>query len=256
MRCVPGSALRPGVAPRLEACVKRAIGLLFAIALIALAASPVAAQTRVETLPEITPANTSRFDFALIGFGELLAYGKGEVESANRIHLTLKTVPFEGQPSETVEAIIYDGVYYTRENESTQWYIEGEVAAPLPEDQLPVAESEDVTLTLIGEANVAGVPAYQYQFWVNGEDGSVTTADFFIGRSPSYLHKLVISGYLSGEDTIPLIGLDYRYYDFNADIKVSAPQGAIARPASASTSLAGMIKQGVFQASAMARWAR
>lgn len=236
--------------------MKRAIGLLFALALIVLAAAPVTAQTRVDALPEVTPYNSARYDFALTLFGEMVAYGKGEAESPNRIHLTLKSVPPPGEAAETVEAIIYDGVYYTRENESTQWYIEGEVAAPLPEDELPAQDFSDIPITLIGEADVAGVPTYQYQIWVNGEDGSATTADFFIGRSPSYLHKLVVSGYLSGEDTNRLIGLDYRYYDFNADIKVYPPQGAVNRSASSADSLSGMLKLSLFQARANARWTR
>lgn len=236
--------------------MKRAIGLLLAFALIALAASPVAAQTRVDALPEITPYSSARFDFALILFGEVVAYGKGEAESASRIHLTLKSVPQSGEPVETVEAIIYDGVYYTRENDSTQWYIEGEVAAPLPEEELPAADFSDVPITLIGEADVAGVPTYQYQIWINNEDESVTTADFFIGRSPSYLNKLVISAYLSGEDMITLVGLDYRYYDFNAGITVYPPQGAVKRPASSATSLPGLLKLSLFQARENARWAR
>lgn len=236
--------------------MKRAIGLLFALALIALAASPVAAQTRVDALPEITPVTSNRFDFALTLFGEIVAYGKGEAESANRIHLTLKSVAPPGEPVETVEAILYDGVYYTRENDSTQWYIEGEVVAPLPEDQLPAADFADVPITLIGEAEVAGAPTYQYQIWINNEDESVTTADFFIGRSPSYLHKLVVSAYLSGEDTISLVGLDYRYYDFNAEVKVYAPQGAVNRPASSATSLPGLLKLSLFQARENARWGR
>lgn len=239
-----------------EARVKRAVGVLLAIALIALAASPATAQTRVDTLPEVTPFQSARFDFALTAFGELLAYGKGEAESPNRIHLTLKTVPLDGSQPDTVEAILYDGVYYTRENESTQWYIEGEVAVPLPEEELPDSDIGDATLTLIGEADVAGVPTYQYQLWANAEDDSVAKADFFIGRSPSYLHKLVISAYLSGEDTIPLVGLDYRYYDFDAPITVSPPEGAVNRAASAPSSLAGMLKLGVFQARELGRWVR
>jgi len=240
--------------------VKRTVRLLFAIALIALAATPAAAApTRVDALPEITAAQSNRFDFALTLFGQVIGYGKGEVESPNRIHLAVETVPQGNEPVETVEAIIYDGVFYVRENQNTQWYIEGEVPAPLPEDELPVTDvaAGDVAITLIGDADVAGAPTSQYQLWINGEDGSVITSDLFIGRGgPSYLHKLVVSGYSSGEDTVPLLTLDYRYYDFNAQITVYRPEGAVARPASAARSLAGLLKQSIFQAREAAHFSR
>jgi hypothetical protein len=204
------------------------------LALLVLAAPVSAAPTRVDALPSVEGFTSARYDFALTLFGAEIAYGKGEVESASRVHLTLKTVAFEGTPSETLEVVIYDGTYYVRENDSTQWYIESAPDTGVAPPSTEVGDTSEVALSLIGPAEVAGVATDQYQLWQNDAEVA-STADFFIGTSRSLLHKLQISGYvLDGADLIPVIGLDYRFYDFNAsDIKVYAPANAVRRAGSA-----------------------
>src|SRR5215217_6006129 len=114
--------------------MRRPLSLLIASALLILIISPAAAApTRVDTLPAPAPFTSARFDFALVAFGQPLGYGKGEVESPTRLHLALKTPPMGDQPEQTVEIIFYDGTIYSRENESTQWYIE----STGPTDGLP-----------------------------------------------------------------------------------------------------------------------
>jgi hypothetical protein len=210
---------------------------------------PASAATEVDSLPQVAQFTKARYDFALTLLGVEIGYGKGEFESENRVHLTLKTVAFEGSPSETIEAILYDGVVYTRENDSTQWYIESAPDAGLP----PATETEavDATLSLIGPVTIAGISTDQYQLWINGEDGSAATADFFIGTRTPWLHKLQSNVYLDGNDPISFAGLDYYYYDFDAeDIKVYPPSNAIRRPAAAPGSVVWGVKKGVVDLSA------
>jgi hypothetical protein len=210
---------------------------------------PAAAATQVDSLPAVVAVTKARYDFALTLLGVEIGYGKGEYESENRVHLTLKTVAFEGSPSETLEAILYDGVVYTRENDSTQWYIEESPDAGVP----PSTETEivDATLSLIGPVTIAGISTDQYQLWVNADDGSVLTADFFIGTRTPYLHKLQSNVYLDGNDPFSFAGTDYYYYDFDAEnIKVYPPTNAIRRPAAAVGSPMWGVKKGVTDLSA------
>lgn len=209
----------------------RLVALLMPLlALLVLVAPVSAAPTRVDVLPAVEDFTSARYDFALTLFGVEVGYGKGEIESADRLHITVKTVASAEAPSETVEMIIYDGVLYMRENDSTQWYIE---SAPDTGVTPPATEADDTSeaaLSLIGPADVAGVGTNQYQLWQNDTEVAATI-DFFIGTSRSLLHKLQISSYaLDGAELIPVLGLDYRFFDFNAsDIKVYAPTNAIRR---------------------------
>jgi hypothetical protein len=161
-------------------------------------------------------------------------------------------------PTETIEAILYDGVYYVRQNDDTQWYIEGEVTAPLPDNALPVEDDlTDLPITLIGAADVAGVPTDQYQIWFNFDDGSVITLDTFIGQRTPYVHKLQLNAYSTPDDTLALLSFIYRYYDFEAeDIAVYRPENAIPRPAGEELvgGLSGHVKLGMFQLRDALRW--
>lgn len=200
------------------------------LALLTLAAPVSAAPTRVDVLPAVEDFTSARYDFALTLFGSEIAYGKGEVESADRLHITVKTVASADAPSETAEIIIYDGVLYLRENDSTQWYIESAPDTGVTPPATEVDSTSEVALSLIGPADVAGVGTNQYQLWQNDAEVA-STVDFFIGTSRSLLHKLQINGYaIDGTDLLPVLGLDYRFFDFNAsDIKVYAPTNAIRR---------------------------
>ena len=207
----------------------RLVALLMPLLALLVLASPVsAAPTRVDVLPTVEEFSSARYDFALTLFGVEVGYGKGEVESVDRVHVTLKTVASAESPSDTFESILYDGVLYTRTNDSTQWYIEEGsntgVTPPSPEEE----DTSDVALSLIGPVDVAGVATNQYQVWQNDAEVA-STADFFIGTSRSLLHKLQISAYaIDGTDLIPVLGLDYRFFDFDAsDIKVYPPTNAI-----------------------------
>lgn len=238
--------------------MKFIVRLMLATAMLVLVVAPVAAAPqRVDTLPAITPFTKARFDFALTLFGIEVGYGKGAIESPSRIHLAIEIPSGDGSPSQVVEAILYDGVFYTRTNTDAQWYIEPVGEVPLPENPVPASASstDGPALTLMGTRDVAGVMTDQYQIWLNFEDRSVITTDLFIGQTLRYLDKFQISAYLDGRDTTPLIGLDYRYYDFDdAAIKVYPPQGAIVREASASMSVVDGLKTGLVQLERVMRW--
>lgn len=222
--------------------MRRLIRFLLASALLLLAVSPVAAApTRVDTLPSPAPFSKARFDFAITVLNEALGVGRGAVESANRVHLTFKTVAAPGQPEETLEVIIYDGTLYSRENDSTQWYIDAQADPGTPTGGVPVEVvgevPDEVPITLIGDRDVAGTATDQYQLWLNADDGSFSTVDLFLGKQVAYLYKLQISAYTDIEDVLPLVGLDYRFYDFDSgDIKVYPPTNAVPRPATAAAS--------------------
>jgi hypothetical protein len=213
--------------------MRHPLPILILSALLLLVVSPVAAApARVDALPAPAPFRSARLDFALVAFGQALGYGKGEIESPTRIHLTLKTPPMGNQPEQTIEVVFYDGALYSRENESTQWYLESSGSAqPLPVDEVPSdlvgAVPADVPITLIGERDVAGAATSQYQLWLGAGDRSFSTVDLFLGTQVAYLHKLQISAYSDIEDLAPLLGLDFRFYDFDSPaIKVAPPAGA------------------------------
>ncbi len=232
---------------------------LFAVcAAFALLVVPAAAQTRVDALPTTAAFEKARFEFILTLFGEPVAVGQGVIDGPDRLHLTLKTLDAPDLPAETIEAILYDGVYYTRENDDLQWYIEGELAAPLPEDALPIdAELPELPITLIGAVDVAGVPTDHYQIWFNFEDGSVITLDTFIGQRTPYVHKLQINAYVDPDDTLALLSFAYRYYDFEAeDIAVYRPENAIPRPEGEGIvdGLSDNVKLGMFQLRDALHW--
>jgi hypothetical protein len=231
--------------------------LFTVLALLTLLVVPAAAQTRVDTLPQTAAFDKARFDFVLTLLGEPVAYGKGVIDGPNRLHLALQTVETPDIPRETLEAILYDGVYYTRENDDPQWYIESEVTAPLPEDVLPIENVlAEAPITLIGAADVAGVPTDHYQIWFNFEDGSVITLDTFIGQRTPYVHKLQLNAYLTPEDVVSLLSFGYRYYDFEAeDIVVYRPEGAIPRSGDTGlSSLSRNLKLSMFQLRDALRW--
>lgn len=231
--------------------------LLAACAVIALLVTPAAAQTRVEALPQTAAFEKARLELVLTVFGEPVAVGRGVIDGPNRIHLTIQTVETPDFPSETLEAILYDGVYYVRENDDPQWYIEESVTAPLPDNSLPVeANLAGIPITLIGEADVAGVATDHYQLWFNFDDGSVITVDNFIGQRTPYVHKLQLNGYASGEDQLALLSFGYRYYDFEAeDIVVYRPENAVARAEGVTAGgLHNQIKLGMFQLRDVLRW--
>lgn len=238
--------------------MKFIVRLMLASAMLLLVVAPVAAAPqRVDTLPAITPFTKARFDFALTLFGIEVGYGKGAIESPSRIHLTIEIPSGDGSPGEVVEAILYDGVFYTRTNTEAQWYIEPIGDVPLPENPVPASASstDGPAITLMGTRDVAGVMTDQYQIWINGDDRSAFTTDLFIGQSLRYLDKFQISLYADGRDATPLIGLDYRWYDFDsAAIKVYPPQGAIVREASASMSVVDGLKTGLVQLERVMEW--
>jgi hypothetical protein len=238
--------------------VKLIIRLMLATAMLVLVVAPVAAAPqRVDTLPAITPFTKARFDFALTLFGFEVGYGKGVIESPTRLHLAIEIPSGDGSPSQVVEAILYDGVFYTRENNDTQWYIEPVGDVPVPENPVPATASstDGPALTLMGTRDVAGVMTDQYQIWINGDDRSALTTDLFIGQTLRYLDKFQISLYADGRDTTPLLGFDYRWYDFdNAALKVYPPQGAVVRQASASMSVVDGLKTGLVQLERVMRW--
>lgn len=238
--------------------MKFIVRLLLATTMLVLVVAPVAAAPqRVDSLPAITPFTKARFDFALTLFGLEVGFGKGAIESPSRLHLTLEVPSGDGSPSYVVEAILYDGVFYTRENTDAQWYIEPVGDVPLPADPVGMSASstDEPALTLMGTRDVAGVLTDQYQIWMNFEDRSVLTTDLFIGQTLRYLDKFQISAYADGRDDTPLLGFDYRWYDFDdAAIKVYPPQGAIVREASASMSIVDGMKTGLVQLERVMRW--
>lgn len=224
--------------------MRRRTPLLVVAALLALLVFPAAAApTRVDALPTAAPFTRARFDFAVVAGGQPFAYGKGEFESATRMHLTLRSAPMQGMEEMTVEVVLYDGVTYTRENDSTQWYMEGgQPVESVPEVGMPTDMVGDVPadtpITLIGERDVAGTLTDQYQIWLGADETSFGTVDLFLGRQQAYLHKMQVTVYEDIEAPFATFGLDYRFYDFDSPaITVARPANAVERPSGQSVAL-------------------
>jgi hypothetical protein len=177
-----------------------------ALALMVLAfVVPAAAAERVESLPEIKPSMSGRFELALVLNDQPFVVGKGAVESPTRAYFVLKALPVEGMREATLEVVIFDGKMYLRQDADPQWYVTdmADLPASAPED-VSAAEPVDVeegVLSRIGEKPIAGTPTDQYQLWINDEDPQTTdhvALDFFIGKQVNYLYQYQVR--IAGND--------------------------------------------------------
>lgn len=203
--------------------------LLLAIAL------PAAAAERVNAIPEVRSVMSARFDIGLALNDMPFIVGKGEVASPSRAHFVLRTVAMPGLPESTLEVVVYDGRIYTREDASTQWYVETEAELPIDDPTAaPEADISNAPISSIGSKTIAGTPTNQYQVWIGAEDGSTDhiALDFFIGQQINYLYQYQISIFAS-DDELGLLKLEtaQRLYDFDdPSIVVGPPANAIERP--------------------------
>lgn len=179
---------------------------------------------------------SARFDLALALNDMPFIVGKGEVASPTRAHFVLRTLPMEGVPEATVEVVTYDGRIYSREDASSQWYVEN--ALDLPVDAPTSAPEADVSaapVSSIGSKPIAGTPTNQYQVWVGADDGSTDhiALDFFIGQQINYLYQYQISIFATNEELGQLkLETVERFYDYDdPSIVVGPPANAIERPA-------------------------
>jgi hypothetical protein len=197
---------------------------------------PAAAADRVDSLPEIRAAATARFDIALALNDTPFIVGKGEVASPTRAHFVLRTVPLGGLRESTLEVVVYDGKIYTREDASTQWYVERMPDLPIdnPTAQ-PEVDVSSAPVTSIGSKTIAGTPTNQYQIWISADDNSTDhiALDFFIGQQINYLYQYQISVFAT-DDELGELKLETvtRLYDYDdRSIVVGPPANAIERPA-------------------------
>ena len=221
--------------------IKHARFVLLAFLLLAVAL-PAAAAERVEKLPETKAAMSGRFDLALALNDLQFIVGKGEVASPARAHFVLRALPIGGRPAETLEVVVYDGRVYTREDASTQWYVQSAVDLPVdaPTAQ-PQVNTTSAPVTSIGSKTIAGTPTNQYQIWIAGDENTNdhVALDFFIGQQVNYLYQYQISAFTTDEELGDLkLEQTLRLYDFDdRSIVVGPPANAIERPA-----MAGLLK--------------
>jgi hypothetical protein len=230
--------------------MRRIAGLVaLCVLVVGMASTPVAAQTRVDALPETTTFTRARFELVLTIFGEPVVVGRGAIDTADRLHVTIQTLETVDFPAETVEAILYEGTIYTRRDGDAQWYTGDPLTSLLPEAALPLLpERAGSTITYLGPTEVAGIPTDHYQLWFTFGDNSVITRDQFIGRATPYLYKTQINGYADARDSVAIISYAYRYYDFDApDIAVYRPAGALPRPGTESSGMMHYVQDGLFQ---------
>ncbi len=138
--------------------------MVLAAMLLALVVLPAAAAERVDALPAVKAYTSSRFEQLLTINDMPFIVGRGAMESNNRMHFVLRTVPMFGLEESTLEIVVYDGTMYTREDADPQWYIE-DAAVPIvpPSGDTPAEANLPFPVTRIGAVNVAGVPTDQYQ---------------------------------------------------------------------------------------------
>jgi hypothetical protein len=221
--------------------LKHARFVLLAFLLLGIAL-PATAAERVAKLPEVKAVMSARFDLAVALNDMQFIVGKGEVASATRAHFVLRALPIGGSDAATLEVVVYDGRIYTREDASTQWYVERMTDLPVnaPEAQ-PQVDASAAPVSSIGSKTIAGTPTNQYQIWVASEENTTDhlALDFFIGQQVNYLHQYQISAFTTDEDFGELkLEQVTRLYDFeDRSIVVGPPANAIERPA-----MAGLLK--------------
>ncbi|HEY1012558.1 MAG TPA: hypothetical protein VGE07_07630 [Herpetosiphonaceae bacterium] len=213
---------------------RRLSGLALALLFVVLAV-PAAAAERVDRIPEIRGFAAARSESVMLINGTPFIVFKTEQATPNRAHLVLKLI-VPGEPEETLEAVLYDGTLYTRENTDTQWYIEVTDIPELPTENLPVdlGDAGGLPITKIGSTPIAGTPTDQYQVWMAGtaESGIDHMAlDLFIGQQINYLHQIQMRIVGNDPDLGELkIEVVNRNYDFDAaNIVVGPPTNAIPR---------------------------
>ncbi|HEY0605038.1 MAG TPA: hypothetical protein VGD58_19120 [Herpetosiphonaceae bacterium] len=179
---------------------------------------------------------SARFDLALALNDMPFIVGKGEISGPARAHFVLRTVPMPGLPETTIEIVTYDGKIYSREDTSTQWYVESELDLPVDDPtSIPEADVSNAPISRIGTKTIAGTPTNQYQIWIGADDGSTDhiALDFFIGQQINYLYQNQVSIFLTDEE-LGLLKLEtvQRLYDYDdPSIVVGPPANAIERPA-------------------------
>lgn len=211
---------------------------LIIVCMLLMLALPAAAAERVAAVPEIKSAMRARFDLAYVLDDQPIIVGKGEVVGPNRAHFVLHALSRRGVPEAALEIVLYDGRLYTREDASTQWYVESDLVLPVGDPtSVPEADISSVPITSIGSKTIAGTPTNQYQIWVGADDGSTDhiALDFFIGQQINYLYQYQASLFLTDPDDNQLkLEMVERFYDFDdPSIVVGPPANAIERPAMA-----------------------
>jgi hypothetical protein len=222
--------------------LKRGRFVLLGFLLLALVL-PAAAEERVDRLPNVRAAMSGRFDLALVLNNQPFIVGKGEVVGSSA-HFVLRTVPMAGERVATLEVVIHGGKIYTREDASSQWYVESsteDIPIDAPASQ-PEVDVSAAPVTSLGTKNIAGTPTNQYQIWIAGENANTSdhiALDFFIGQQINYLYQYQISIFSTLEE-VGQIKLEEvtRLYDFDdRSIVVGPPANAIERP-----TMAGLVK--------------
>ncbi|HEX6290266.1 MAG TPA: hypothetical protein VFZ66_13820 [Herpetosiphonaceae bacterium] len=218
--------------------LKRSRFVLLAFLLLALAL-PAAAAERVDKLPDIRGAMSGRFELALVLNDLPFIVGKGEVVG-NAAHFVLRTVVGEVA---TLEVVAFPDRIYTREDASSQWYVQSTVDLPVgAPETAPQVDVSAAPISSIGSKAIAGTPTNQYQVWIAGDSSNMNdhiALDFFIGQQINYLYQYQVSAFTTDEEFGELkLEMVTRLYDFDdRSIVVGAPANAIAQPARA-----GLIK--------------
>jgi hypothetical protein len=202
--------------------------MFLVLMLILTLALPASAAQRVDKIPTLKPFTAARFELAFTLNGELFIAGKGQMENANRLYMTLKTI-IPGLPADTAEIVFYDGTLYMRENDDPQWYIE-ETGLPMDPPQTGGdINTGGLPVTWIQTMTIAGVQVDQYQVWVAGESPrDYGKIDYWLGKTNPYLYQQQISVITEDEDIGEFAIADVvRLYDMDAaGISVGRPANA------------------------------
>jgi len=224
--------------------------LLFVVVALLLAAPALAAPPeKVSTLPTIAPVSSGRIDFATRVSATVdgqpaqatLVVGRGEFTQRGAHLVAISSVD-----GSVAEVVVYGDLIYVRMNNETRWKstkVTDATNLPVDAPTVPTAPGDQMSIYLIGDQDVRGVPTTQYQLQLDpalfpAESGIKSAHDdLFIGKSDSFLHKVQTTVGGTDKDLGDItIEAPVDLYDLNnAAIVVGPPPADLVTVASAQT---------------------
>ena len=200
---------------------------------------PVRTEAQGVTLPDLAPTNSVRERFIRAFNGRPLRVCQWEYEKAGRDHGVchdLVTVPEQNIRQGVHEFVSYDGTAYRRFGDERTWTA-SRIEGYNPNQTLNqgfTSVNFEAVVTRIGPANVAGIPAIEYQYWsldraLNERVGGQFVFDVFISSD-----NRVVARQRSHRGNIPGLGMGeqillWTYYDHNTPIKVGPPPAGLVK---------------------------
>ncbi len=220
---------------------KRITSILFVVGLL-LTASPGRAAELVSALPQPTPVNSAWFDTVFAINKQVLSYGQGRI-AGDGLHF----VAVDARGNSRVEVIVVGDMVYMLMPGQQRWVsarateLAGAVEVSAPSAPA-IAIDADTPIFLVGEVDVGGAAATQYQIPLDvselnqgnelpGLSFTSAVVDFFIGKTDGFLHKFQVT--MRGSD--PQIGaieaeLVTVFSRMNTEVTVSAPPSELVDP--------------------------